>query len=481
MSRTNQPNPTNQTTRNSLPLSGITVFDLSRLYPGPLCAQLLQDLGALVIKIEDQSGGDPTRYFPPLMKEEEDSEKNSSYLFHCFNRNKKSIALDFKRKDISQMLKKILFQKELFGHETPSGVRVLIDSARPGKLEQLLGIKHVSELWEEFPALVICRISAFGQDVKKYGDMPAHDMNTVGAAGIFNISGDVSEKNSGLKPLPIQLSDVMTGYSSALQVTSLIRKLESILQNPIFTQQEKIELLKQVNRQIDVSMFDNAIATIQMSLTLQLNGYEEMASNGRHVLAGSILGYNIYPTREGLLSVGCLEPHFWKAFLTVLSRYETIHSCPQQEQFKDSERPSNNTIPQQIHSQSSTRILPLTKYTSPQYLFSNDSELKSRITKILTTKTAWEWEEIFTQHCASSEKLPVTKIRTLHEIDRELLRERNMIANMDQKKQRWIVKNALDYSSLLKNTTLDHSLQGDHHQRGPQLGEHNAMFLISKL
>lgn len=288
--------------------------------------------------------------------------------------------------------------------------------------------------------------------------------------------GDVSEKNEELKPLPIQLSDVMTGYSAALQVTALIRKLESILQNSNFTHNEKITLLKQVNRQIDVSMFDNAIATIQMPLTLQLNGYEEMASNGKHVLAGSILGYNIYPTKEGLLSVGCLEPHFWKGFLTVLSQYENPtcnHASRHKTLSEESFNPQKDSKKSQPTS-TTTLLPPLTKYSSPQYLFSNDATLKTRITKILATKTAFEWEEIFTQ-CASSAKLPITKIRRLNEIDRELLRERNMIANMDKKKQ-LIVKNALDYSSLLKTSETNESTS----QRGPQLGEHNDLFL-SKL
>jgi crotonobetainyl-CoA:carnitine CoA-transferase CaiB-like acyl-CoA transferase len=44
----------------------IKILDFSRLYPGPLSTMLLKDLGAMVIKVEDKSGGDLLRYYPPL-------------------------------------------------------------------------------------------------------------------------------------------------------------------------------------------------------------------------------------------------------------------------------------------------------------------------------------------------------------------------------------------------------------------------------
>ena len=69
------------------PLAGITVLDLTRLLPGPLCTQHLGDMGADVIKIEDTKAGDYTRWREPVR------EQNSAF-FLSINRNKRSIKLD---------------------------------------------------------------------------------------------------------------------------------------------------------------------------------------------------------------------------------------------------------------------------------------------------------------------------------------------------------------------------------------------------
>ena len=72
-------------------LAGIRVLDLSRVLAGPLCAQLLADNGAEVIKIEAPRG-DENRRWPPLANGE-------SPNFHSVNRGKKFVALDLKSEE----------------------------------------------------------------------------------------------------------------------------------------------------------------------------------------------------------------------------------------------------------------------------------------------------------------------------------------------------------------------------------------------
>ena len=65
-----------------LPLSKLTVLDLTVNTPGPYCSMILSDLGARVIKIEPP-GGDPLRH-------------SNHTMFAAMNRGKESIVLDLK-------------------------------------------------------------------------------------------------------------------------------------------------------------------------------------------------------------------------------------------------------------------------------------------------------------------------------------------------------------------------------------------------
>jgi crotonobetainyl-CoA:carnitine CoA-transferase CaiB-like acyl-CoA transferase len=85
---------------NSKALSGITILEVSRLLPGALCTQMLADLGADVIKIEQPGIGDYQREFPPR------NVKESGSFLLC-NRNKRSITVNLKSvagKDIIKRL-----------------------------------------------------------------------------------------------------------------------------------------------------------------------------------------------------------------------------------------------------------------------------------------------------------------------------------------------------------------------------------------
>src|SRR5262245_20235747 len=74
-----------------LPLDDLLVFDLSRILSGPYCSMYLADFGARVIKLEHPVGGDDTRGFgPPFVCGE-------STYFLSINRNKESVAIDFKQ------------------------------------------------------------------------------------------------------------------------------------------------------------------------------------------------------------------------------------------------------------------------------------------------------------------------------------------------------------------------------------------------
>ena len=97
------------------PLAGVKILDLTRVLAGPLCTQYLGDLGAEIIKIENPENGDDTRAWGPPF-----SQDVSAY-FLGVNRNKKSLALDFKNPDGFKILKELIRNSD-----------VVIDNFKPG-------------------------------------------------------------------------------------------------------------------------------------------------------------------------------------------------------------------------------------------------------------------------------------------------------------------------------------------------------------
>ena len=127
------------------PLAGITVLDLTRVLSGPYCTMLLADMGARVIKVEHPDRGDDTRHWgPPFVGRE-------SAYFLSVNRNKESVALDFKHPGAGPVMEALLERAD-----------VLVENFRPGVMDKL-GLSYAA-LAARNPRLVMLSVSGFGQD-----------------------------------------------------------------------------------------------------------------------------------------------------------------------------------------------------------------------------------------------------------------------------------------------------------------------------
>lgn len=259
-----------------LPLEGVRVLDLSRLLPGPFCTQLLVDLGADVVKVEDAEGGDYLRWTPPLLDD------GTSVLFHCLNRGKKSVSLDLKSEAGKAGLRKLLATAD-----------VLVESFRPGVMEKL-GFSPAS-LLAEFPRLVVCSISGYGQR----GPLrlrAGHDINYVARAGAYALM-------KAPTVLPVQVADLAGGaWPAAMQICAALVGRAKTGQG----------------RVIDVSMKDGVVGLLSMMLARTLVGDD--IDGGKDLLVGAVPCYGVYASKDGFVSVGSLEPKFWSAFCDAIAR-----------------------------------------------------------------------------------------------------------------------------------------------------------------
>lgn len=141
--------------RSTLPLAGVQVLDLSRVVSGPLCARLLADLGADVIKVEPPEG-DVTRTAQPFVD-------GVSPYFAQMNAGKRAIAIDLKNPEGGAVVERLAARAD-----------VLLENFRPGVLTRL-GLDP-QQLREANPRLIVCSVTGWGQtgpwrDRKAYAPM----------------------------------------------------------------------------------------------------------------------------------------------------------------------------------------------------------------------------------------------------------------------------------------------------------------------
>jgi crotonobetainyl-CoA:carnitine CoA-transferase CaiB-like acyl-CoA transferase len=165
-------------------LSGITVVEAASYVTGPFASQLLADMGADVVKIEEPRRGDPFRGW---------GDRNYSATFCSLNRNKRSVTLDLRAKAGQEIALRLVRSAD-----------ILVENFRPGVMEKRgLGYETIKAL---NPKIVYCSISAFGP-TGPYRDMPGYDTIGQARSGLLSLLTD-PEKPQGMG---ISFSDHLTG------------------------------------------------------------------------------------------------------------------------------------------------------------------------------------------------------------------------------------------------------------------------------
>ena len=188
------------------PLSHITVLDLSRVLAGPWCTQILGDLGADVIKVENPQGGDDTRSWgPPFVKDEAGADAEAAYYL-CANRNKRSVAVNMRSDEGLEIL-----------HELAAQSDVVIENYKTGGLKKYaLDYDSVKAL---NPEVVYCSITGFGQ-TGPLADQPGYDFLIQAMGGLMSVTGEDRPMKVGVPAV-----DLFTGvYAAGAVMAALIAR-----------------------------------------------------------------------------------------------------------------------------------------------------------------------------------------------------------------------------------------------------------------
>lgn len=215
-------------------LADLKVIDLTRVYAGPACTQVLADHGACVIKIEPPQG-DETRDWGAT------GPTGLSSYFWGLNRNKHALALDLSQPAAREVLLRLLEDAD-----------VLIDNFKLGTLERW-GLGYEQNLKSRFPRLVHLTISGFGT-VGPLAGYPGYDAVAQAFAGVMSVNGE-----PGGEPLklPMPVVDYATGlYASSALLMALHERNRS-----------------GCGQHIDLSLFDVALTiTHPLSTTWMFTG-----------------------------------------------------------------------------------------------------------------------------------------------------------------------------------------------------------------
>jgi len=253
-------------------LQGIKVIDLSRILAGPWASQLLADMGAEVIKVEQPIKGDDTRFWgPPFIKTATVKQPPQAAYFHCANRNKQSIAIDITQEQGQQVIKDLVAQADVF-----------LENFKVGGLAKY-GLDYQS-LKKINPKLVYCSITGFGQTGPS-ANKAGYDAMIQGEGGLMSITG---EPNGDPMKVGVAVVDIMTGlYSSNAILAALMARHHT----------------KQ-GQHIDIALLDVQVAT----LANQGMNYLATKENPKRQGNGhpNIVPYQCFATQDGniILAVG---------------------------------------------------------------------------------------------------------------------------------------------------------------------------------
>ncbi len=246
------------------PLAGLRVLELARILAGPWAGQILADLGADVVKVERAGAGDDTRAWGPPFVEAADGGSLGAAYFHCTNRGKRSIELDFESEDGRRIVRKLAARSD-----------ILIENFKVGGLAKF-GLDYAS-LSGINPRLIYCSVTGFGQ-TGPYAARAGYDLMAQGMGGFMSLTGapDGEPTRAG-----VPIADIFTGVYSVVGILAALAEREKTGRG----------------RHVDTALVDTQVGVLgNQALNYLVSGALPERIGNAHP---NIVPYQVFPVADG--------------------------------------------------------------------------------------------------------------------------------------------------------------------------------------
>jgi formyl-CoA transferase len=262
------------------PLAGVRVLEATTSWAGPMCACILADLGADVIKVEDPAG-EVGRRVPPFLP---GAKRPISFLQATVNRNKKSLTLDLRKPEGRDIFLRLVGRSD-----------IVVQNFRPGTFDKW-GIGY-GDCRAVKPDIIYVSISGFGQ-FGEIHDRVGYDPLAQAMSGFMSLNGPV---DGGPTKAPTFLCDDLAGLHGAIAALAALRHRDRTGEG----------------QHCDVSLLDAALFQSNGYLTLGALGIPMPRMGNEFTFT---IPCNTYHCRDGIVMMGTLLDNHWKVLARVCGR-----------------------------------------------------------------------------------------------------------------------------------------------------------------
>jgi alpha-methylacyl-CoA racemase len=250
-------------------LSGYKIVEFAGIGPAPMCAMLLSDMGAEVLRLD--------------RAEDANLGISTESKYNLLGRGRRSVAIDLKRREGTELALKLIERAD-----------ALIEGFRPGVMERLGLAPDVCQARN--PKLVYGRMTGWGQD-GPLALAAGHDINYIALTGALHSIGRRGE--APVPPLNLVGDFGGGGVYLALGVVAGLLEAQKSGKGQV----------------IDVAMIDGASSL--MAGIYGLRGAGVWNDNrGENILDTGAHYYNVYETSDGkYVSIGSIEGKFYAELL----------------------------------------------------------------------------------------------------------------------------------------------------------------------